>query len=423
MREFRGPRHQRGFIGAAASIVGAGAAVAGLGAASRNANSARAANDASARYYDWLANVGQQQWDIYQKNVIPQLQKLSATAPLDENLLSGQAADETKRQVDIGRQNLERALSTTRSPSDPGYSAALAAYQQGEAPAVSSAITASRNTTKQLNYERQLQAISAWQGVPQGTSAVATAAGGYGNVARTGIGINQSINQAAGQAVYGGISLAGALARRSGPSPAGPGGAPWNFNDYTGSMQPGANYPITPPPGNGSFFGGSPYNPDYRDGGAIRAYAGGAEYAPVSMFAEGGKIVGPGSGTSDSVSAIKKPGTYIIPADVVKSKGENYFDKMLEKYGIKAGRDTDDPNGRPVRLSAGEYAIPPHVVRSEGLDLFHNLLKKFHHPVEGDTAGLANGGAIRRRGLPSGVEQAIYQAMPTHILSRPRWAH
>lgn len=64
-------------------------------------------------------------------------------------------------------------------------------------------------------------------------------------------------------------------------------------------------------------------------------------------FAEGGaipvagrKVLGPGTGTSDSIPAIidgERPaalstGEYVIPADVVKAKGTEFFDKLLAQY-------------------------------------------------------------------------------------------
>lgn len=57
-------------------------------------------------------------------------------------------------------------------------------------------------------------------------------------------------------------------------------------------------------------------------------------------FANGGKVEGPGTGTSDSIPARLSAGEYVIPADVVKKKGTEFFDKLLEK------------NHKPVNLGA-----------------------------------------------------------------------
>lgn len=53
---------------------------------------------------------------------------------------------------------------------------------------------------------------------------------------------------------------------------------------------------------------------------------------PGDMAADGGKVQGPGTGTSDSVPIRVSTGEYVIPAHVVKMKGKEFFDSMLEKY-------------------------------------------------------------------------------------------
>lgn len=54
-------------------------------------------------------------------------------------------------------------------------------------------------------------------------------------------------------------------------------------------------------------------------------------------FQMGGKIAGPGTGTSDSITARVSDGEYIIPADVVRAKGTDFFDKLLESHHTKVG--------------------------------------------------------------------------------------
>jgi hypothetical protein len=62
-------------------------------------------------------------------------------------------------------------------------------------------------------------------------------------------------------------------------------------------------------------------------------------------FADGGKINGPGTGTSDSIPAHNTStgqplrvadGEYIIPADVVATKGKEFFDNIVRKYHTPA---------------------------------------------------------------------------------------
>jgi hypothetical protein len=155
------------------------------------------------------------------------------------------------------------------------------------------------------------------------------------------------------------------------------------------------------------------------DGGAIRGYAEGGEVDET-----GGEIKGPGTGTSDSVSAIKKPGTFILSADTVRALGHKKLEDLMEKAGVRksyGGGDGEDSDrsGTGVRLSNGEWAMPPEVTKYHGEEFFNKLQQKFHRPVfSGDDSHMANGGAIRKRKLPMDVENAIYGAMPQRAIGR-----
>jgi len=52
----------------------------------------------------------------------------------------------------------------------------------------------------------------------------------------------------------------------------------------------------------------------------------------VFEFAEGGKIQGPGTKTSDSIPAMLSKGEYIIPADVVDAVGAQFFDHLKAQF-------------------------------------------------------------------------------------------
>jgi hypothetical protein len=63
-------------------------------------------------------------------------------------------------------------------------------------------------------------------------------------------------------------------------------------------------------------------------------------------FADGGKITGPGTGTSDSVEAVNTDnggrvklsnGEWIVPADVVRAKGQEFFQKLTDKHHKMVG--------------------------------------------------------------------------------------
>ena len=70
-------------------------------------------------------------------------------------------------------------------------------------------------------------------------------------------------------------------------------------------------------------------------GYALAPMTGGASLALTHMGApggaEGGTIMAPGTPTSDSGALQVSDGEYLVPADVVRKMGTNYFDKMIEK--------------------------------------------------------------------------------------------
>lgn len=57
-------------------------------------------------------------------------------------------------------------------------------------------------------------------------------------------------------------------------------------------------------------------------------------------YTDDGEVIdtglGDGSGIDDTVPAYLSDGEYVIPADVVRAKGEEFFDKLLEKYHTPA---------------------------------------------------------------------------------------
>lgn len=62
---------------------------------------------------------------------------------------------------------------------------------------------------------------------------------------------------------------------------------------------------------------------------------------PMGMpFQEDGAVEGPGdgSGIDDRVSARLSEGEFVIPADVVRKKGEEFFEKLIEQYHTPASQ-------------------------------------------------------------------------------------
>jgi hypothetical protein len=88
--------------------------------------------------------------------------------------------------------------------------------------------------------------------------------------------------------------------------------------------------PVGGAPAGGAPAGGAPVGgvPSFAMGGT----PGDMTVRPGDMAFGGGKVEGPGTGTSDSVPIRVSTGEYVIPANVVRMKGKEFFDSMLEKY-------------------------------------------------------------------------------------------
>lgn len=71
----------------------------------------------------------------------------------------------------------------------------------------------------------------------------------------------------------------------------------------------------------------------------VASYANGGLVTPHTHAKSGGKVAGPGTGTSDSVPIRVSAGEYVIPAHVVRAKGTEFFDKMLASYDPSAGKE------------------------------------------------------------------------------------
>jgi hypothetical protein len=82
--------------------------------------------------------------------------------------------------------------------------------------------------------------------------------------------------------------------------------------------------------GTGNAYGNQDLGTFLADGGHVDARRMGLSYA------NGGKVHGPGGPVDDKVPAMLSAGEYVVPADVVKAKGLEFFDKLKEKYHTPA---------------------------------------------------------------------------------------
>ncbi|MGZ8317490.1 MAG: portal protein [Telluria sp.] len=107
----------------------------------------------------------------------------------------------------------------------------------------------------------------------------------------------------------------------------------------------------------------------------------------LSRFADGGLIVGPGSGTSDSIPAVvgEQPlavsnGEYLVPPAVVAALGQDFFDSIVQHLHTPAGPESGAAvpvAADPLRFADGSYVIPADVVQQLGHDFFDQLTKEY----------------------------------------------
>lgn len=93
----------------------------------------------------------------------------------------------------------------------------------------------------------------------------------------------------------------------------------------------------------------------------------GAKPEQDAKLPKGGKIQGPGTGTSDSIKAEIPKGSYIMPAD------------STQQIGPKALGELGEPV--PVNVSNGEYQMPPEQVHAVGVQALNQMRDATHTPA------------------------------------------
>jgi len=107
-----------------------------------------------------------------------------------------------------------------------------------------------------------------------------------------------------------------------------------------------------------------------REGGPVRRYQDGGQAIPFQQDGPVDTGIGDGSGVDDAVPAQLSDGEYVIPADVVRKKGEEFFDKLVEKYHVPAEeqerrrqeQEQQQPPGPGTQRRAPPPDAPPQAV-------------------------------------------------------------
>jgi hypothetical protein len=262
---------------------------------------------------------------------------------------AGKANADTAQAVAAGRGNLGSMIA--RNGVNPNSGRAVMATaglnNQGAAvagKAINAAGTGEENRVADVNNAQRLQFVSLGKGLPTEANANLNAAHGI---------TQANANQNAGLANYYGAQKNSAY----GDIGRGLGNLPW------GSIGKGIS----------SMFGGSTTNSSFQGNGPLQSYTNtsgspattdtsgnyGADWAGYTdykhggrvkkpaQYAEGGVILGPGTGTSDSIPAVidgevaarVSNKEYRIPAAVVAKIGKVHLDKLVAAFH---GRQTWD---------------------------------------------------------------------------------
>lgn len=253
----------------------------------------------------------------------------------------GAAIADVNTQFDASRRNaLQRLESYGVDPSQTRNAALDIGVRTAQAAAQAQAATGATRRVEDVGRALQSDVINLGRG------ALSNAAGFYGASVNAG-------NSAQGNALNTTQSGAGAVQSSLGFSNAALSGFGQSadiqnqgFNNQMANWNAGQQQTAGMLQGIGSLAGMF-----MADGGEVEGVPTGAVAGqqqrgmPGVPFIDDGEVdtgMGDGSGIDDTVPAYLSDGEYVIPADVVRKKGEEFFDKLIEKYHTPASKQRRD---------------------------------------------------------------------------------
>lgn len=266
-------------------------------------------------------NIAQSEYDRYQKTYIPIEDRIAREAQAfdteaERERLAGLAGSDIagayKGTAQMGLRSQARFGLRPNANALAAIDSQLRAQQAGQ---TASAMTNARYAARDTGTQRLMNAVGVGKGLTTtATTAASGATGGYSNASNMQLGANQSYNAGANNALQFTNTGVGALGSAG--------------NQY-GAI---------------SNYGLKAYDIQSQQMAAM-LNAGGAVAGGKKFFADGspggiqdpkGTVRGPGTDISDSIPAMLSKGEYVIPADVVRRKGVEFFDKLLEKHHTPA---------------------------------------------------------------------------------------
>jgi hypothetical protein len=269
---------------------------------------------------DTQKNIAQNEYDRYQKTYVPIENRLATEAQnFNTDDQRERYAGQASADVNAGFKNAAQVglRSQSRFGLRPNANALAAIDSQlraNEAGQSAGAMTNARYAARDYGNNLLMNSVSIGKGIPVTANATASgASSGYNNAAGMQFGANNSYNAGASNAL--GFTNSGVNAIGQGGNIY---GAISNYN--------GRNYETQ----------AKQMSSVLNAGGAAAAAFFAADGTPGGIQDPQGVVRGPGTDTSDSVPAMLSKGEYVIPADVVRRKGIEYFDRLLEKHHTPA---------------------------------------------------------------------------------------
>lgn len=268
---------------------------------------------------DTQKNISQSEYDRYQKTYVPIEDRIAKEAQAfdtesERERYAGLAgADVAAGFKGAGQVGLRSQSRFGLRPNANALAAIDSQLRAQEAGQTAGAMTNARYAARDAGTQRLTNAVNIGKGIPGTASTAASgASSGYGNSANMQFGSNNSYNAGTSNAL--GFTNSGVNAIGQGGNIYGAVSNYGQRNYETQSKQMAAML---------------------NAGGAAAGYYF-ADGTPGGIQDPQGVVRGPGTATSDSIPAMLSKGEYVIPEDVVRKKGIDFFDKLLAKHHTPA---------------------------------------------------------------------------------------
>lgn len=299
----------------------AGSVVGGLLSKS-GADKASAAMDRQAAIAEGQLQLAREQWGRFKELYGPLEESIveEAGRPADVEGARGRASNDVVQAFTKARGITKRNMARMGvNPNSGAYGAAMGRQDIEMAKADAAARYAAGEGEKDRALARKMSAVQLGRGLPAAAMNGMSAAGRvFGNMAN-------AYGAAAGNMARFGYNMGSNIAR--GIMAGYGGGSGGSYTPFSGSWDQASS------------------NFDSANFDDISAFS--------NNFADGGEVVGPGTETSDSVPINASNGEFVIPADVVRKKGTEFFEKLIDKYHVPARGLPAAVQGIPAPAAAG----------------------------------------------------------------------